>query len=142
MTQETEAIAANYIISFYREVQILNHNYSVYLNQLLEINERHGDKGLENAEEAEKINLMSFAQNIRQNVHKTFIQYTVISGAAQLKKDKDIEKLYNVIKDTFIMPRDTLKDYVIKINTLLVNDLIKHILETSRDIIDKIYNND
>lgn len=134
---EEKAAAANYVINFYNEVQQLTHFYATYENLMLELIEKYGNE--EQIEETEKSVIKQACSTIRYYTTVSFIKYSSIMLKTGENIDKDIEKLYNIIIKTYVVKREDVKNYVVKLNSVLMNTVIKSLLESSSDVIAKLY---
>lgn len=137
---ERKAAGANYIISYFNEVQQLKVLYAQYINFLLEIRTKY--ESLDKLEENEKLQLGQLAQSVRHLVHLTYISYVSIFSIGKLKINKDITDLYNKISITYIINTKELEQYVTEINKSLVLDIIKDLLSSSQDIVSDLYKNE
>jgi hypothetical protein len=138
---EEKAAAANYIINFYNEVQQLTHYYVEYENLMLEIAEKY--EGAEDKISPEEKEVIKQAWKlIRYYTNMSFIKYSSIMIKTNNKVDKDIEKLQKDLLGKYEVVRKDIKDYVLKLNAVLMNTIIKSLLETSSDVMNKIYGED
>lgn len=140
---ESRLTAASYIISFYNEVQTINHNYADYLNYSLELENKYGSGGdFSKAADEEKHTISMLLQLVRRSAHKTYIQYNCIDEALPKPKGEksiSIEKEYEKIKSTYVILRADLEEYVIKLNKILVSRIMAELLTTSSQIIESVY---
>lgn len=134
---ESRITAASYIYQFYIEIQSLNDNYSQYLNVLLELENKYKDT--DKATDEEKQVLTQVTQLVRFSVHKTFIQYNSIMKGLKKTVNEDVKTSYEDIKRTFIINREKLEEYVITMNAVLIEDVIKKLLETTQDLLNDLY---
>ena len=143
---ESKITGANYIINFYQEIQALITNYANYCNILLEIKEKYGEE-VNKASDEEKTIITKVVQGVRYSVQKTYIQYKSIIATInkkektkdQIEEDKTFEDSYKELKEEFMINRETLEKYVLSINKIFLNDVIKDLLKTSQDLVDEIY---
>lgn len=137
---EERTTAASYILTFYQDVIYLTHNYSLYLNELTKLGMKYNTSDvLSKMEEVEKQIIIQLAQNVRYYIHKCYIQYNAVLKAAKFKEDRSIEEIYKKLRDVLIINRHDLEKYVIAINQVLVNNVMKSLLESSQDIVENIY---
>lgn len=137
---ERKVAGANYIISFFNEVQQLNQFYSLYHNLILQLKTKYGKDNLEELEDIDNQQLHNAGQNVRHYCNKVYILYYAIASKANLNLNK-IEALYNAAVNDYVIKLDNLKKYVLEINKELVNDIIQDLLRTSHDLINDIYGN-
>lgn len=135
---EEKQTAANYIFNFYNEVQQLTHIYANYENLMLELAEKYGNQE-DKISEAEKEIIKNACATIRYYTTVSFIRYSSIIVKTNAKVDPVIEQLHNSIKDKFIVMREDVRNYVIQLNSVLMNTVIKTLLENSSDVIAKLY---
>jgi hypothetical protein len=138
---EEKAAAANYIINFYNEVQVLTHHYATYENLMLELSEKYGSQEDKVSEEEKNI-IKQSCSTIRYYTTVAFIKYSSIMLKTENKVDKDIETLHDTIKKDYVTKRQDILKYVIKLNGVLMNTVIKSLLENSSDVIAKLYGED
>lgn len=140
---ERRQAGASYIINFFNDIQTLNHHYSTYLNFLLELKHKHGTSfESKSIQEDEKLALTNTVQTVRHFCHKIYILYKSMISVKEIKGDKNLDSYYLKIKENFIIHSGDLEKFVISLNTLLVNDIIKDLLVSSQDIIGNIYTNE
>lgn len=139
MSRERDITAASYIYKFYTEIQTLNHEYSNYVNILLELQNKYADDVEKKADDQEKAVIKAQVQAVRYAAHQSYIHYNSIMIGTGNKPLKEITDLYSKIKTQFMINRETLEKFVTSINSVLVNEVIKNLLETSQDLIKDIY---
>ena len=134
---EQKTTAANYILNFYNEVAQLTHHYANYENLMLELAEKYGDHQ-DKIEDGEKEIIRQTCHTLRYFVTATYIKYqSILSKVGD--PNPDITTLYNRLKLQFIVKREDVRNYTILLNSVLVNTVIKDLLQTSSEIINKIY---
>lgn len=144
---ETRQAAASYIVTFYNEIMILLHDYSQYLNILLELEQKYPDKIsiVEKLSTEEKIVLVQSVQAIRYNATKAHIQFKTINETAIKDNKPSSEELleeetgYKKVRDTFLINREELENYVFIMNKFLAKKVMQELLETSQQFINDIY---
>jgi len=136
---EQKVVGASYIISFFKDVQALTHNYAQYLNVMLEVEKKYAKDDMEALGEIEKEIVSKSFQTVRYYSLKCYVSYHAIKGSLKLKDDEEIENNYKIIKNTFIIPRDALEKFVVRLNKLMIEDIIKDLLKTSQDIVGEVY---
>jgi len=139
--KETKLVGANYILTFYNDINMLNHEYSIYINLLSELKAKHVsiDHGVD---DENKGKLVTALQKIRYYVSKTYVEYRAIfKNVDKLEEDPELKKLYASIFDNFVVRKEDITNYVSILNTALVSDVIKSLLVTSSDIVSNIYDN-
>lgn len=139
---EERTAGASYVLTFYQDVAQLTHYYSQYLNLLIELEVKDDKKSAEQApiSEQDRAVLVQAIQNVRYYANKCFIEYACIARSLGQTIQPKIEEDYKSVTQQFIIHRVPLESYVIQMNTWLVGDIIKNLMETSQKIIDTIYN--
>lgn len=134
--REKVVTAANYVLTLYQTIQTLNGYYTLYCNVLIELQNKYGIDGIENAELTEKEAASKTVQLVRQAANTAFVQMKSISNVTEkVKLDEVIEKNIKIIKETYFIDRSVLEEYVIACNDFLLNDVLQDLLVTSQDII-------
>ncbi len=136
---EKKIAGASYIFAFYKEVQILTDYYAQYINFLLEVKEKTKGENLEKLDEAVKTTIMQGVQQARISAHKTYIQYISIVDVLKRGKQDKIGEIYKRIKTDYIIKEEDLRDYVVALNKVLLNEVIQSLLEDSQTIINQVY---
>lgn len=135
---EVKTAASSYILNFYQEVSQLTDYYSYYLNLLIELESKQG-KDLTKMEEQDKEAMRNAVQTCRLLSHKCYIHYlSITEGVKDLKRDTKIIEMYKKINDKFIVPRETLEEFVILLNSVLVKSIMRSLLESSQAIVDTV----
>lgn len=140
MNNEKETTGASYIINFYREVQILTHNYANYTNLLLEVENKYGKEAKNIEPEVTNI-ITQQTQEVRLGITKTYIQYKSILLGAKINDEnfKELEKAYLEMKTNFVIKRETLEKYIINLNAALVKEVIQTLLTSGENLFKEIY---
>ena len=135
--EQEKTTGASYIINFYNEVALLTHNYAEYLNLIEEIEYKYKD--IAKISENERSLLQTAVKSLKYYINKTFVMYKCIIETSKQTEDKKVNALRNKIKENFIIERVVLEEYVILLNTLLIQKVMKNLLETSQEIVESIY---
>jgi len=139
--KEKEIAGASYIISFYKEIQQLTHNYGNYLNLMLEVENKYGNPPKNIDDEVQ--NQISYTiQTVRLSIHKSYVMYCSIQPTLEEKDNKkrtELKEAYNQLKKDFVLNRETLENYVVSINAILVKDIIQNLLASSQGLINEVY---
>lgn len=141
---EEKKAAASYVINFYNEVTLLNHEYANYENIILYIKgQTNSDiKNFSTLEDHQKNQLMEIVQTVRYYINKTYLIYNVLIKTANQEIDKEIQKLRQYCRDNYIIDLEAVEDYVLKINLFLTSAVMKNLLENSEDYINKVFANE
>jgi len=137
--KEKEIAGASYVLTFYRDVQELNNNYVQYCNLLIELEAKeHIKMGIE-----ERQILIQAVQVLRENIQKSYIEYTALISNIDIEKnvekDKELADIYKELTTKFIIQRDKVGEYVKHINNFLIRNVIRTLLQTSEDLITSMY---
>jgi len=136
---ESKLAGANYIVNFFNHINQLNSEYSKYQNYLLEIDAKYSGN-IEALSDLEKDYISNLVQICRYYVSIVYIQYkSIYSVVDKLKESEKIEDLYNKINNTYLIEREQLKEFILEINKALVNDVMKDLLVSSKEIVGEIY---
>ena len=133
---DKQQAGASYIISFYNNIEALNDTFSQYLCILLDYQNQYPNA--EKADDAAKTEIKQYMQNVRFVMNKAYIQYKTIAQSLKIKESKTISDIYNQTKEKFLIPQDIIEKFVIEINTILVNNVIQELLETSKSTIQSL----
>jgi len=138
---EEKTTAASYVINFYQEVQELVHNFSVYENVMLELENKYkvSDFSIDKIDDNDKNVLIDVLQKVRYSVHKAVLHFDCINENIGYEKNKNVSELYQKIKNEFVINRDDLYNIVKELNKFMIKDIMKHLLEDSQATLDNIY---
>lgn len=137
---ERRAAAASYILTFYQEIVNLTHHYAQYSNLLVEAVNKYGSKVEELEDEAKGI-LVTEVQSVRYCAYKCYVMYKTLIPSLKLKENKELLGVYSKIKDSYIMKQEDLEKFVIVLNSVLVEEVIKDLLDTSQALVEGVYQN-
>lgn len=138
---EQKITASNYIISFYQEVENLTHNHAIYINLLIELKAKYGEKPDAKKITEEEYNVLSTTvQTVRYYCTKAYIKYNSISN--QFQKNEDVKKQYDLIKSpsNYLIDSEKLESFVTLMNNIIVDKVIRNLLKSSQDFVSEIYN--
>ena len=134
---EETITASSYILNFYNEVGILTSMYANYQNALLEMSEKKKAGG--NLEEQDKQVFKDLNVQIRYYVNMSYIKYSSIILKTGGQIDKAITDLRVKICCSIGVGNKDVEKYVIAMNGVLMQTVIKSLLQNSSDIINKLY---
>ena len=134
---EETITASSYILNFYNEVGILTSMYANYQNALLEMSEKKKAGG--NLEEQDKQVFKDLNVQIRYYVNMSYIKYSSIILKTGGQIDKAITDLRVKICSSIGVGSEDVEEYVIAMNGVLMQTVIKSLLQNSSDIINKLY---
>lgn len=135
---EKKTVGASYIFSFYQEINNLTDNYSIYINLLLELQSKYGLDFGDKAGDEEKQIINNWLQTVRHHCHKAYIQYITLSPHLNIPADKSIEKQYSNIATKFVIDKEDLKNFVVAMNSVLVNGVIQEILSSHENYLNDL----
>lgn len=136
---ERRAAGASYLLTFYQEVAQLTHHFAQYSNLLVEAINKYG-ANVEAVEDEGKAVIVTEVQSVRYCAYKCFIMYKTLMPSLNLKENKDLIIQYGKIKDTYLIKQEDLEKFVIILNSVLVQEVIKDLLDTSQALIENAYN--
>ena len=146
---EKRIAGANYIISFFNDIESLNQAFAAYTNVNLELVARVGKDKLESGQVAkgtlqqgDKDVIIQSVQTTRYWVHKIYIQYISICSATKQQEDPEVATTYGKIKNEFIIKAEDLEQFTILMNKFLLNKVITELLSTSQQYITQLYKNE
>jgi len=145
MVDEQKLAGANYIISFFNNIQLINHNFCYYNNILLELKEKYGDSNLSKVSEEERMLIMQTSQTLRYYAVNCYIQCKSIFESIKTKENpytEEINKLtelINKVRNDYIIKVDMAENLIVFLNSMLVKEVVKNLLVTSQDIMNQIY---
>lgn len=130
----------SYLQTFANNIYALTQLTAQYRNNLLKIEKEHGKNITEIKEEKIK-EIENVILNLRHTIYLVFVQYkAIVINIDTMKENKEIETIYKKLDGQYYLDRTDLNEFVININSELMKETIKNLLESSQDIIDKIYN--
>lgn len=139
---QNKILGATYIAEFFTEVKALTEQYANYKNVYLEL--EYNSKLEGGKIDTDQVNNGKIAvNNIKFVANKVYIHFLTLRTVLSLDKQvsEPIVESYNKI----VNPATALPDckdielFVVEMNTLLVRDIVKNLLETSQDILNSLY---
>lgn len=141
---DEQLTGSSYIISFYNEITMLNHQYAIYNNVLVELGNKYPTSKIDLTEEHYN-HLVNVIQTTRYYITKAYILYNGLKEKLKtLQKDKGkdkIKEIYGKLQqpEHFIISRADLFELVTEFNKILLDNVMKDILQTSRELINNLY---
>jgi hypothetical protein len=133
---EKKIVGANYLYSFYLEVEGINKAYSAYKQSLLFIEEQKKQTEEEyTLEDTDKALFNNQLQIIKQLVIITYIRYASISASIGKTDLKDFEEKYKKVLNNYVTEETSLLSYLQELNKFLVNEVIQNLLYNSKEIL-------
>lgn len=141
---EKKVAGASYIITFYKDIQQITSFYAQYNNLILELKAKSKADIKETGEirdipeETQEVYKV-LLQNIRYYVSTCYIQYKTLKKPLNLKSNSELEEGFKIIKNNYVIKVEDLEKFTICINSVLVEGVIKSLLETSEGIVGGVY---
>jgi len=138
---ENRQAAASYVIAFYNDIVMLTHTYANYENILIELAETYGsnEDGLSKMPADQKDGVKTYCQTLRYYATKCNISYNALITGMGKSADIEVGTLYNHVLEQFIIKAKDIRSYVIKLNAILMSEVIRDLLESSQDLVNKLY---
>ena len=141
---EEKTTAASYIITFYQEIMSLNNLYSAYENLFVELEAKFPSEyeDMMKLEDGEKEQIKNAVQNIRFQINKTYLLHESIRDSLTQETKEQHEELKTSYKKrlSYIIKVDDVRSYTEKINKILVNNIMKSLLDNAESIVNDLYN--
>jgi len=139
---QNKVLGANYVAEFFAEIKALTEQYANYKNIYLELEYKSSQE--EGKIDPDQLsNAKTAVYNIRFLSNKVYVHFQTLCGILGLKEDvsKPIIETYNKINDAKIaLPEiKDIESFVIAVNTLLANNVISNLLQTSSDVLNSLY---
>jgi hypothetical protein len=138
---EEGVAAASYVLNFNNECMLLTHWSALYFNWLSAVEKRMG--GLIGEEPVlEDTELAQFTEIIGQlkyHIELTRMQYAAIISHISKGFPANYEQLIRDIRNSYIIKREQLEEYIIILHKFLLEDVIKGLLRSSQQLIDSLY---
>lgn len=142
MSQKT-IMEGSYILAFYNNVGTLNNYYAQYQNLMLEIKYAYSNdtevlKKSEGIPQDQRDSIRQATQSLRIIAVQVYMQYESLKKQINIteQQDKEIQALYIDVTEKYIPESETIKQYVLKFNQVLTNDILHDLFDTSQKIID------
>jgi len=134
---EQQVAAASYILNFYQDVGALTNAFAHYSNILAQF----GATAEGDLNEVHRNALNQNVQSVRYHIETCYIVYRTLSDKLEVSvEDVDvIEQAYTESLKDYIMKKDRVKDFVLWMNKVLADKVMTSLMETSNDMIDKVY---
>lgn len=139
MVNEQQITGANYILTFYQEIEALIATYAQYENLTLELETKSGKDG-NNLDEDDQQAIKTASQQVRFYIKTTYLRLNSLKKIIKtdeklLKKITDTEQK---TRKTLIVKREDVEEYVILLNEALLENIIKELLQNSTDILKQL----
>lgn len=142
LNNEEKKTATSYIIEFYELVGRLNHETALYFNTMSRLEHHHpikDGKALEFSDE-DNNTVDQIVNNIRYLVYQITIKYHVFVRETKGEPDKTIIEASEKIKLDYIIKRDILNEFTLKINFFLSDKVMSDLLRNTEMLLNEISN--
>jgi hypothetical protein len=137
---EQKVTGANYVLTFYNDVQELTNTTAQYGNILLDIRQKYGSE-LKGLSDLEKQQVANTCQTLRFFSVRAYIGLMGIYRAVKKEIPQGVTDAYALIKTQYTPALEAVEAYTIEINSALVDDVIKSLLESSQELVNSVYGN-
>ncbi len=127
-------VAASYIIDFYQLVNQLLHHTAQYINVLKEMEQKEGK-----IDDNEKYNLARASQLVSYYLNVIHPRYIGLCANLNEKPSPTAVSLFKKMDEQYIIHKEDIRKYCEEMNTSLLSQVIKTLLETSQQIVSNIY---
>jgi len=139
--EQNRTAGASYIVNFFTDIQKLTECFATYTNLLIELENKYGESNLKSLDEDGKNALNTTVQALRFYGIKSYTQFKAIQKTVKLESAEELDNKYKILTKDFIPNRESVSDFVIEINSVLLGQIIKDLLTTSNDLVNQIYGN-
>lgn len=121
METPTKRAASSYIITFFREVHLLLHNFTNYKSIIKEVESKYGEDSdaLKGVTDQERNVMIQVRASVTSSVEKTYIHYLALCDSLELEKSDVIGTLYNDINEKFYPNLESLFSYVLEVHKFM-----------------------
>jgi hypothetical protein len=148
---EQKATGASIIINFYGAVANIKGQLAIYENQLIQQKAKYKGVDAGKMDEEDLQASLNASQNLRYYMLLAYYDYTsLFSFLADNSPDKfddrlraenkELNLLMVAIKSDLVLTADQAERVMLILNNFLLQQVVKHLLESSQDIMEKIYN--
>lgn len=147
MSSEGELAGANYILTFYTNVEQLTAAYAEYINKIVPIKAKVSKEDLaqgkiDSLDDEDLTNLNSSLNTLRYYITNVYIKSQALKSKVKTFENKELTDFYKKIKDKPLIDNSEIEDFILKINSCLIDDIVQQLLVKSRDIYNKITQNE
>lgn len=142
---DEQIAGAGYIINFFENLLNLNAYYSELKRRILSIKthislEELVKEGSDQVSPDEIKNIRAAFHSLNSFIDLTYIQSQALKNKISSFEDKDLTNLYTETETGEIPDINKLHEYVIKINTAFVDDVMQKLLVDSKTYYEKLRN--
>lgn len=147
---EEKNSAANYVLTFYDNIQKINHFAALYANFLLLVKFQHGDDAKsikDRMNDQEKAMFTNNTENLHYYIDQAMLSAKIFAKVKGIKVDTDKESSFSKISDShkiisadYTIKKEELEKFVEAINVFLVDNIMPSLLQTSQDIVNRLNN--
>lgn len=135
---EERIASASYVLNFYQDVSFLTHHYCNYENILTELELEIGS-GFDKLEVEQKDLLKNYCSTLRYYARATYIRYMSIMAGINSKPDEHVREMLEIINSNYIIERKHIEEFVLAMNRIIIDTVIKSLLENSNNIVNQLY---
>jgi hypothetical protein len=140
---EKERAGSSYIIEFYTTVQLMTHEHANYVNTLVFLKNKYGklfNNDIE-IEQNDDLFLKERVQILRHSYIKGYLMLNSLKNILNIKENDltELKKLYDNIRNDFIIKDQDSENFIIKMNNYLLSDILNNLIKSSQDFLNKMY---
>lgn len=137
---ERKVVGSSYIVNFYQSIYQLTQSCCQYTNLLLELKTKYGEEPNPKKMQEEELSILANSvQTVRYHSKMFFIQYKSICPSINIPESEKLTSLYEKVKTDYILTEESITEFVIEVNKLLLDSVIKDLLMTSQNLLNQIY---
>lgn len=133
---EQKSAGASLILSFYENIQLLNNEYAIYAVMLTEHAHTTDDKEEKiDLSEEQKEEMKQANRNLMYQVNLSWISLKSISKSVKKEINQETKDIIKKIRARPIPKLTDIEEYIEKINTFLVDEIIRKLLKRASDYV-------
>ena len=147
---EQKATGASIIINFYGAVANIKGQLAIYENQLIQQKAKYKGVDAGKMDEEDLQASLNASQNLRYYILLAYYDYTSLFGFLSDNspdkfderlhaENKELKQLMLTIKTDLVIAADQAEAVMLILNNFLLQQVVKHLLESSQDFMEKIY---
>lgn len=136
---DEKTAASSYILTFYQEVMYLTNLYAQYRVAIKKLAYRYGSD-LEKLSDFDRTNLDQSITSVTMYVEVVYVKYqTLINAVDNIEENKELVNAYTNIKDAYVLKGEDLYNFVLQLNFVLAEKIMKGLLESSQDLVNEVF---
>lgn len=138
---ERKHASESYIITFYREVELLTHTYALYKNVLRELKSKYdgSDEGYSALEDNEKLIISQYLAQLRSSLEKSYIQFKTLNKQIQYSDSENLEEYYLQLDTQHMLREKDLQKYILELNLFLASEIMQEFLQNITTDVNSLY---